>query len=206
MLTKKFKQIIQDLFEKKGRKKIIENCVIISIIGIIIILIGSYFTKESSDKYQNTRTELVKEANNSIEQISINDIEVYNARLEIKMENILGQISGAGEVKVMITYISGKEKVHLFNKEGSETITSEQDAEGGTRDINEKSYKDNLAIEENGSGEALIIKEYEPLVKGVVVVADGADRATVREQLSNAVSVLLDVPEHKVKIFSRNIN
>ena len=49
----------------------------------------------------------------------------------------------------------------------------------------------------------VVLKEIYPEVKGVVVVAEGAGNAEVREKITRAVSVLMDIPVHRVQVFER---
>ena len=50
------------------------------------------------------------------------------------------------------------------------------------------------------SGEALIIKENQPKVRGVIVIAEGASSIAVRNSILSAVMTLLDVTADKVEI------
>ena len=50
------------------------------------------------------------------------------------------------------------------------------------------------------SGEALIIKENQPKVRGVIVIAQGAQDIGVRNGILSAVMTLLDVTADKVEI------
>ena len=48
-----------------------------------------------------------------------------------------------------------------------------------------------------------ILKKTEPEVRGVLVVAEGADNIVVRERIINAVTVALDIPLHRVEVVQR---
>ena len=51
-----------------------------------------------------------------------------------------------------------------------------------------------------GISQPVVIMEERPKAVGVIVVAEGADNLAVREQVANAIQVLLDIPAHKVTV------
>ncbi len=201
MKIKKLFEMINKIISKKEKKKVIENAVIVIIIGIIIIIAGSSFWGEGDKKDtkikidENNATEVASKAVSSKEDLNV----------EKKIEEILSQIEGAGQVKVMITYASGKELVHAYDVKNNENSTDEKDSGGGTRKIIEKEYSSSIVYEEdeNKTKQAIVVKEIFPEVKGVVIVADGASDPVIRESLFKAVQALLDVPAHKIQVFER---
>ena len=58
-------------------------------------------------------------------------------------------------------------------------------------------------VNKNGSNEPLIITENYPSIKGVIVVADGASNPDIKYNLLKCVENVLDLPSHKVMIYSR---
>jgi stage III sporulation protein AG len=59
-------------------------------------------------------------------------------------------------------------------------------------------------MEANAGGRVpVIIKSYEPEIKGVVVVADGAGSSVVRQDIKNAVEALTGLPPHKINVLKR---
>ena len=53
--------------------------------------------------------------------------------MEERLERILSQIDGAGQVQVMITWKSDGEKVVEKDRKSNEENVSEQDSQGGSR-------------------------------------------------------------------------
>ena len=104
--------------------------------------------------------------------------EEYVDGLENKLSQILSKIEGAGEVKVMITVESGME-----------IITANEEESGKPILVN---------------GKVVILKEMYPKVKGVLIVAKGADSIKVKMELLNATVALLDVDSNCVEIFTMN--
>ncbi len=200
-LVKKIADYLKKLTSKKSKKKLIENSVIAIIIGIIIIIAGSTLFRKSASGGTDSKTPDTYSADEVSGSMAASD----KNDTEIKMETILSQIKGAGSVNVMITYESGNEKVPAYDTKKNENNTQEKDNSGGTRNSAQNSYESSIVYEDNQGGDKkpVIIKEIPPKVMGVLVVADGANNPQVREELTNAVEVLVDVPAYKIQITER---
>lgn len=199
-----FRKYLENLREKmngQGKKKLIENCVIVIILGVVAIIAGStIFSKTGNEKTANAAKQ--NEVQEAARVIGAEDKE----DLQKRMESILSKIGGAGNVNVMITYVSGKELVPAYDTKKTENDTQEKDNGGGTRSIKNNDTENKVVYEESGNGvkKPVVLKELQPAVKGVVVVADGAADPVVRESLTRAVQVLVDVPVHKIQVLQRN--
>lgn len=193
-------EFANNLLSSKDRKKLAENCIIIIIIGVIAIIAGSTFfgSDKSDDKLpQNKETDGAKAVAMTVESDKNDDI--------VRVERILSQIEGAGKVSVMVTYYSSKELVPAQDLKKTGSTTQERDSGGGTRSIRQDDYQSNIVFEDGDEGKKrpVVLKELMPEVKGVVVVAEGAGNAIVRENLIRAVQVLMDVPIHKIQVFKK---
>jgi len=191
---------IKEMLESQNRNKLIENTVIVIIIGIILIIAGSTIFSGSDKK---NRQEEAKKYTASQEENKNASSELDET--EKKLKSILSQIQGVGKIDVMITYATTRENVPAYDIKKSQSKTLEKDSEGGTRDTSQEEYDSTIAYEdsENGGREPVIIKELQPEIKGVLVVAEGADRIEVRERICYSVMVLFDIPAHKVHVVQR---
>ncbi|MGN0149630.1 MAG: hypothetical protein ACI4C7_05200 [Clostridia bacterium] len=111
---------------------------------------------------------------------------------EERLEEILSHIDGAGQVSVMITYYSTSEKDIAY-----ETKTNTVGF-----DSRSEESEDKKAVMTDG--EPMVIKEVYPKAKGVIVAADGGSSPAVRQAISEAVTAVMDVPAHRVKIYKRD--
>lgn len=191
---------IKEWIANQDRKKLIENTAIVVIIGIIIIIAGS--TVFSGNKPDGAVKEQQKPAGTS--ETARQSTAAIDT-LEVKLRSVLAQIQGVGKVDVMITYESSAEEIPAYDTKKSESNTQEKDSEGGTRNITEEDYDSALAYKDTPEGgkAPVILKETQPQVRGVLVVAEGADSVTIRRQIISAVTVVLDVPMHKVEVAQR---
>ncbi len=101
----------------------------------------------------------------------------YAAELEKKCEDVISMIEGAGRVKVMLTLSDG----------------------GTTYPVTEKSGTGERTV--SSSGKLAVAKEAYPKVRGVIVVASGADSQTVRENIVNAVAAVTGASLHSICVF-----
>lgn len=185
-------------------KKTTTNLIIVFCLGLALILIADFYrdismnrTAEEGNYYEGTQTEAAAS--------DITEPE-YVRNLENELSSILAKIQGAGRVSVMITLKSGKEIVPAKDESISDKITDEKDTSGGTRTINEKTTDDQVVFTtaQGGNSKPLVIKEINPEVKGVIVVAEGAKDSKVKLIISQAVQTVLDIPAYRVTVYERN--
>lgn len=125
----------------------------------------------------------------------------YQQQLQRELEGILSRIEGAGRVTVMLTLDDDAEIVYASNEETSRRTTSEEDSQGGVRQQLEYDSRGQLVIVQTGNQEEPVIEKIiKPRVRGVLVVAAGADNPLIRERLTHAVQGVLAVPAYKITV------
>jgi stage III sporulation protein AG len=185
-------------------KKTATNLIIVFCLGLALILVADFYKDIRTD---DTALEGVNEekTQSSAEAYESTEPE-YVRNLENELSSILGKIQGAGRVSVMITLKSGKEIIPAKDESVSDKITNEKDTSGGTRTIDEKTTDDQVVFTsgQGGNSKPLVIKELNPEVKGVIVVAEGAKDSKVKLMLSQAVQTVLDIPAYRVTVYEKN--
>ena len=129
--------------------------------------------------------------------------ENYEERIESRLEEILSRAEGAGKVEVMVTLKSSEEKIVQEDTSLSTKKSEETDSSGASRKQEEitEGMRDTFTF---GSGEdPYVRKELAPEIEGILVLADGADRATVKAEIVDAVQALFPLPAHKIKVLKR---
>lgn len=165
------------LFSGKNFKIIV--LVIICIIGIIL------FLKMTSTKSTSSKSTTVSSS-------SYKTTLEYSEILENKLENLLSQIKGAGNVKVMISLEGSPELVYAMDS--NEKVSNNQNGSTTT------SASSPILIENKGSSSPLILTEKLPKVKGVIVVSTGASDISIKLDILNSVSTLLDISIDKINV------
>ena len=157
---------------------------------IVVLYLSTLFPKE------NKQAALQPEAKSNA-YTSQTELEV-----EQRLESVLSSIRGAGRVEVMITYETGPEIVTAMNTD-TNTNRSETVDNGKESKVEQQTESKKPATVSGGGGtEPIVITEKQPSVRGVIVVAEGADNIKVRMDLQRAVQTVLDVPAANIEVFA----
>lgn len=188
---------------KDGRK--IENLVVFAIILIItIIVINVIWNGDEKKSTKDTTKDYSKKlaSNTTTEETS----EVCESSdLEKKLENILSKIQGVGKVKVFINYSQSSETVAMYNENSKVSQTEETDTSGGKRVIESTdSQKDIVFKEENGEKIPITQKIIQPKIEGAIITAQGANDATTKSNIMQAVEAATGIATHKIQVFEMN--
>ncbi|MCT4565277.1 MAG: stage III sporulation protein AG [Maledivibacter sp.] len=200
----KFIKKLKDMLESGNTKKIISNLLVVVIICVVILISLSIFYPKREAEDMNTSTD--SEVSEVSKDTNIPE-SAYSDSMESRLETILSQIDGIGEVQVMITYETSTEVVPASNTTKSEQTTQENDKQGGTRTIKQENTSENIVTvsEKDYRNSPIVIKEIKPIIRGVIVVAEGADNPEVKNNLIEAVTTIFQIKSHKVKIYNRNL-
>lgn len=132
----------------------------------------------------------------------------YISYWEEKLKQSLSCIDGVGEVEVLITLKESEERVP--EKDIPEEIkeTVETDAEGGNRTIMERSMKESTiyTVNEAGQNVPYVSKVIQPVVEGVVVIAQGGDSDTVKLNIIETIKVLFAIDVNKIRVVKMKTN
>jgi stage III sporulation protein AG len=182
--------------DKNEKRKLstFETLLIIVILGIIIILAGSYLAKPAGSKDTMKNASSMESPEGKMNQSdNFTNSQDIVADIERRLSELLSKVEGAGKVIVMIFADTGGEQVPAYNNE-LDTRNQER-TDGKSSEISETRQ---LVL--SGNEEPIILKVIIPQIQGVVVVAEGADDILIKTQLNNAVCTLLGIPEHRVQI------
>ena len=113
--------------------------------------------------------------------------EEYVDYLENKLCNVLSKISGVGEVSAIITLESGFSYEYAMD---TETTTG---SNGNSTTLETTIIIDN---------EPVIVKEIYPVIKGVVIVAKGSENFSIKMDILEAVTTILEIDESDITILS----
>ncbi|MGG1660141.1 stage III sporulation protein AG [Brevibacillus sp. NRS-1366] len=128
----------------------------------------------------------------------------YENIYESQLRDILGGVVGVGGVDVMVNLESTPELVVEKNRNIRSSTNQEMDKEKATRNQNEQSRDEQLVIVQGGKqDQPVVVKTLKPRVRGVLVVAKGADNIQVKAWITEAVQKVLDVPAYKISILPK---
>ena len=199
-----FKDKLNNLFGKKedgqeNNKRKIENLVFIVIILIITIIAINLVW---SDNKQKEVKQEEKDETKILATQNTTDTNINKDNLETKLENILKEIQGVGEVKVFVNYSESNEVIAMYNENSQSSITEETDTEGGIRKIETTDMqKDIIYQEENGVKTPMTQKVIEPKIEGAIITAKGAGNIDVKTNIIQAVEAVTGLATHKIQVF-----
>lgn len=111
--------------------------------------------------------------------------------LEQRLEEIVGQIDGVGRCSVMVTL-----------KESACSVYATEDSqrrEGAQQDGSSESESRLVLIKgAQGEQQPVVEKTVQPQINGVIVVCQGADSVSVRQQVTEAVTTVLGLRSTQV--------
>lgn len=148
-----------------------------NIIIVIILIIGTLFMLFPGTEKKQTEKTTVSE-----EELSYSE----------DLKKILSKIKGVGDVEVMITYSLTSEKRLAYETKSDKSDRGDSGYEEST---------DKQAV--MSGGEPVILSKSYPKVKGVVVIAEGAESSKVKSDILEAVITAFDIPSHKVCILEK---
>lgn len=166
-------------FKIKFPDKKILRLLVIAVICIVFLLMGEFSKSEPVTK------------NDSLALSQYSREYVQNTQKELK--SIIEGIAGAGDVQVMITLENYYENVYAKAYEGQSN---------NTENDSQESSKETYVTIKNGSNteECLIVKVYEPQIKGVAVVCSGGDNLNVKKAVTETVCALFGISSAKVSV------
>ena len=207
MFRDKLKKLINkdDEGQQGNDKKKIENLVFFVILLIVtIVIINTIWNGKSQvTKQENNTTskQLATTTQNDITQSTVQTTD----ELEVKLENILSNIQGVGDVKVCINYSESSEVVAMYNETSKVSNTEEADTSGGTRKIQETdSQKEIIYQEDNGEKTPITQKIVQPKIEGAIITAKGANNADTKSNIIQAVEAITGLATHKIQVFEMN--
>jgi stage III sporulation protein AG len=128
----------------------------------------------------------------------------YENMYQTQLKEILASVVGVGEVEVMVNLDSTPELVVGKNTNTRSSTNQETDKERATRNQNDQSRDEQVVVVQGGKqDQPVILKTLKPKVRGVLVVAKGADNIQVKAWITEAVQKVLDVPAYKISILPK---
>lgn len=165
---------IKDLI-KKDKK--IAFMLLLAIVGVVLLICSEFMGKEKTEQI----------VNNTV------DTREYAENIEKKLVEIISDIDGAGSVNVMVTVETGEENVYAKQVKSEEQSNNE-------KSVAQYEYEYIVVKSGTSSENGMLLKVIEPNIRGVAIVCDGGDNASVRENIINTVSAVLNIKTNKISV------
>lgn len=184
------------------RVKVIQTLIVAGAIGLLLMILSSYYTSKEVEPTDPllTSAPTAEEAFQG-HDVTASPFASVEGPLEERLKEILEKMVGVGKVDVMVTIESTEEKVVERNMNTSESITDENDKNGGTRHITTVTSDGQVVLYQASNGQQpLITKIINPRIRGVLIVAEGAEDATVRKLIIQAVEKGMNVVPTRISV------
>lgn len=184
----------QEYVDEEGTKPKKSKYLTMLIIAIAVLVLAFGGGKDSKEKTENP--------NNANEERLNFDFETYSQSEGERLESILEEIRGVGDVDVMLTLDSINEKVLAKNNKHQ----SASDIDGEKKN-NKVDSEENIMLYGSGNTEKpYIIMEKLPKPSGVVVAAEGGGDETVKLEIYESVKALYGIGGNRIKVVCKKNN
>ena len=182
--------------------------IIVGLVGIAFMLFNSFVNIKKIDTGSVGREPPASSVHATTEasgQVDGDDpFTSIESEMGSKTRDMLEKIVGVGSVDVMVTVDSTDETVYQRNMKDSQQSTDESDASGGKRHTSEFTRDGEIVIyDTSGDKQPIITKKIKPSVRGVLVVAKGAENKVVKQMIIDAVEKGLNVPAYRIAVAPR---
>lgn len=190
------------------RVKTFRWLVLLGLAGAAFMILNSFITVKDVDPISEGRASPEAPAQSAFaggstskERTAFRD---YESAYESQLKEILSKIVGVGDVEVMVTIESTEEVVVERNSKDTQQVTNEKDQHGATRHVTDVTRSGEVVLYEVSNGKQPLVTKYiKPNIRGVLVVARGAENLTVKKMVTEAVERGLGVPANRISILPR---
>ncbi|MCL2048619.1 MAG: hypothetical protein FWG87_07805 [Defluviitaleaceae bacterium] len=199
------------------RKLLAENKILVFIMagciaaGVLILLLGRFVPKQGEYVTERFYTEAgaLSQTTPHADHAHGSEQEkfFYEQAMEHRLEEFFALVEGAGKVRVMVSPLGGRETVFAVDTNMSQSHTTEQDSQGGTRETRSHQSHEQTVIISNrqGADTPLVLREIQPRIEGIVIIAEGGDSPFVREALTRAARAVLGLDAHMIQVLTMQI-
>lgn len=193
------KERLTKIFKSNGNdKKKTENLIFLLVILIVTVVAINIIWKDEKENINDIQN--TNDANKKLASKNDEETDYQQDSLEEKLEKILSNISGVGNVDVLITYNETEEVLPIYNKKDKKSITNESDSQGGTRIVEETDVSEEVVYQND---EVIVQKTVSPKIEGAIVVATGANNSIVKSSIIQAVEAATGLATHKIQVFEK---
>lgn len=173
--------------------------------GAALMLLNSFLPFKPVERYAEQETALPETSEAwSKQEVSGSMFEAYEHTIEKRLKDILEQIVGVGKVDVLVTIDSTEEIVIASAISESQQITNENTGNGGRRHITSVTKNGQIVLHEvSGDSKPIVTKTINPRIRGILIVANGAENATVRKLITQAVERGVNIVVNRISVVPR---
>lgn len=182
---------------KPGQASMVKLIAVAVALGVLFMNAGSLFGLTETSRRPPDATEVVAPVREQPED----ELQRLELAMADRLEAILSQVEGAGEVQVTVTLATGPTVTPLVNTRRETTITDEVAADGSKRRTETVSDdQSNVMSKDLNQDLPAVASRSRAEVAGVLIVAEGARSPAVRARLHSAAATALNIPAHRIAV------
>jgi stage III sporulation protein AG len=207
-LIKRFLSSPKNESTEKQKKPPFSYVVLLLLAGIGLMVM-SHFSKgaEVSTVHKETAAPSSQQAEPAFgikQDTKSKVIDAYEERYEKELKAALEAIEGVEDVTVVVNLDTTEMKILEKNRVSQQQTTEETDREGGKRKIENHSTNEEVVVVRDGDNETpIVLTTKKPEIRGVLVVAKGADNLQIKKWIVEAVTRVLNVPSYRVAVLPK---
>lgn len=187
--------MLKKIFGGDNRWEKSKILLLLGLAGVFLILLGDFAGTFTSAPQSSSTTSSNPENKSNLSS---------GKSLERKLEEMLTQIAGVGEVKVKITLVSSSQRIYARNTTNNQEETVEEKDSQQVKRNSRHNKESKVVILNKGGGEKAVVKrEIKPKIKGVLIVAEGAHNSQIKASLIRAVEKGLGIPSYKIAVLPK---
>lgn len=158
------------ILEKIRENKKLSIIVILGFIAVCLLVASEFISDENKEETEKVKTATIEYT--------------YSEEIEMKLTSIIMQMHGAGNTKVMVTLESSEEFVYAQNRNNN----------------SDKSESEYILIKGDSKEGGMLLKMIAPEIRGVAVVCQGGADATVRQEITDMITSVLNISSNRVSV------
>ncbi len=166
-----------------------QKWIVLLLLGVLLLVIAMPVRAPEEESAEDAREE-EEETEERAERS-------YEVKLEERLKAMIEGIDGVGRAEVMITLEDGGETVVVCDVEDTDSTQTVERTDGGTESRRENSRSESVVLADDMPYD---VKQIEPKVRGVCVVAQGAGSDAVKLEIYHMIQALFNVDAHKIAI------
>lgn len=196
-----FRQLLQKYsgdMSPEHRRKIQWQLLVLVAVGVLLMLGPKWFSTKSTTPNPVTVPTVAT---------PVPTLNKTDNLLEQQLMEMIARLPGVDEVHVMVTYDRSEQLVIEQNKSTQHQQTEETDSGGKTKRSRQTNEQLQTVFQQSGSGQSpVVLQTIAPTIRGIIVVAGGAEHASIKYMIANAINRGLHVPLRAISVLPAKSN
>ncbi|ANC77817.1 stage III sporulation protein AG [Fictibacillus nanhaiensis] len=195
------------LSDKAGNKQ--KYLLVLLLLGISLMFISKMIDSPAQKSSLNGLVPETKVKSEAVfkqaKEVTDKNIKTYEDRYSNELKDLLEQMQGVGKVSVWVELSTTEKKEFVTDDSTQSQTTSENDKNGGKRTIEDQKIDEKVVIISNdGREEPIIVTTEKPKIKGVAVLAQGAENIQTKSMIIELVKKVFDIGSDQIFVGPKN--